>query len=356
MSLQRQRSASTGAMFVQGDEVKWIKKNGSSSCGWVVGVLTAEEKAYIFHSDGSTEEIDFKDLHLVNRYPPAARPRISIMVQSLADAELFPVPDLDEVDMPEIMKNFILGVRNEIPMTDDGFREQCRRLIDLQSVYDKIDELHGQIDELNTPDKNVIWLNQQRRDLEQTIDDLNANVSRLQADKRDLEEKVSNLEAMNQKFVGSYKQFLEQKELLVQTSQTLDGQKKELEEQLAEEKHKNNKLTEENGRNKTRIAALESQNAELERELMDTTTLYKDEITKREELQMKVASLEKNNADHLSQLELLMSANRELQQGMREWRIQNQDIFAQLKNLSSRKITSSPAQVADVMEPVSVAS
>ena len=161
-----------------------------------------------------------------------------------------------------------------------------------------------QINELNTPDKNVIWLNAQRRELETTIDDLNNRVSDLKGNKRDLEDKVASLEAMNQKFVGSYKQFLEQKEKLVNISQTLDEQKKELEENLAEEKHNNNKLTGENGRHLQKIMSMENQNTDLLRELNDTKSLYKEEITKREELQMKVASCEKTNADLLSQLEV----------------------------------------------------
>lgn len=337
MSLHRQASVSSSA-FVPGDEVEWHLTGGDRGIGWILA-LEGTNSAYVFHADGSHVEMEFEHLSLQARYPPRVRPRVALMVQLAVKENVLPKPNLEDIDIPEVMANFIHGVRDQIPLSIESFREQCRRLKDLQSVYDKIDELHEQISELNTPDKNVIWLNAQRRELENTIDGLNNRVSDLKGNKRDLEDKVASLEAMNQKFVGSYKQFLEQKEKLVNISQTLDEQKKELEENLAEEKHNNNKLTGENGRHLQKIMSMENQNTDLLRELTDTKSLYKEEITKREELQMKVASCEKTNADLLSQLELLVSANRELQQGMREWRIQNQDIFAQLKNLSTRNVS-----------------
>lgn len=302
-------------------------------------IFPADDKAWVVHADGSFVERGFSDLQLVSRFPTGARKAASAMVQTLGDDPNFNCNfDLENSELPSAMKNFIGGVGRAMPMSRDLFQEQCQRLIDLQGVYDKISELEDQIVDLSTPDKNVIWLNQQRRDLEGTIDDLNGKISDLQGDKSELEEKVAQVEAMNAKFVGSYKQFLEQKELLVTMSQNLEQQKNDLELNLGDETHKNNQLTENNAKQVVAIQQLESQNADLNRELNDTRGLYKEEITRREDLQIKVANLEKTNADLLSQLELLISANRELQQGMREWRIQNQDIFAQLKNLSSRKI------------------
>merc|ERR1719499_1161062 len=223
-------------------------------------------------------------------------------------------------------------------MTRDMFVEHLGRLIDLQGVFDKITELEEQIAELNRPDKNVNWLNQRRRDLEKNIEENENKIALLNNDKRELEEKVAQLESMNAKFVGSYKQFLEQKSLLVNTSQKLDEQKKLLEQQLSEEKLLVSKLTDTGGNQEAAIAQLQTEKADLHRELLDTKGLFKEEITRRENCEIKISNLEKQNADLLAQLELLVSANRELQQGMREWRIQNQDIFAQLKNLSSRKI------------------
>lgn len=337
--LQRQRSASTSSMFIPGDEVKWMMVDQSSDHGWVTRIFPADDKAWVVHADGSFVERGFADLHLVSRFPSGARKAAAAMVQTLGDDPNFNCNfDLESADLPSAMKNFIGGVGRAMPMSRELFQEQCQRLIDLQGVYDKIGELEDQIVDLSTPDKNVIWLNQQRRDLEGTIDELNDKISGLQGDKAELEEKVAQVEAMNAKFVGSYKQFLEQKELLVTMSQNLEQQKNDLEHNLGDETHRNNQLTESNAKQMVMIQQLESQNSDLNRELNDTRGLYKEEITRREDLTIKVANLEKTNADLLSQLELLISANRELQQGMREWRIQNQDIFAQLKNLSSRKI------------------
>jgi len=337
--MQRQRSASTKSAFIAGDEVKWIALGGEEDSGWVTRVFPLEEKCWILHPDGTFKEVPFGDLHLVARFPVAARGVGALCVQSLGSDPSFDTkPNLDDTELPQAMKSFIESMARSMPMSRNSFVEFLGRLVDLQGVFTKIDELEDHIGELSKPDKNVNWLHQQRRQHENTIENLNQDVAELRSDKDDLEEKVGQLESMNAKFVGSYKQFLEQKELLVNTSQKLDDQKKMLERQLAEEKALTAKLMETGGNQEAFIAALSTQKSDFSRELEDTKGLYKEEIRRRENCEVKIANLEKTNADLLSQLEVMVSANRELQQGFREWRIQNQDIFAQLKNLSSRKV------------------
>jgi len=326
-------------MFIVGDEVKWMLIGEEEDSGWITRIFPTEERAWIIHPDGTFKEVGFGDLHLVARFPSSVRNLGALCVQSLGtDPNFVTKPDLDSLDLPKEQRNFIESMVRCMPMSRGLFQEHMGRLIDLSGVFDKISDLEQQIADLNRPDKNVNWLNQRRRDLEKTIEENEDKIALLSNERRQLEEKVAQLESMNAKFVGSYKQFLEQKELLVNTSQKLDEHKKMLEQQLSEEKMLVSKLTETGGNQESAIAQLQTEKSDLRRELVDTKGLFKDEITRRENCEMKIATLEKQNADLLAQLELLVSANRELQQGMREWRIQNQDIFAQLKNLSSRKI------------------
>jgi len=326
-------------MFIVGDEVKWIELGGEEDSGWVTRVIPDREKAWIIHPDGTFKEVAFGDLHLVAPFPASSRAVAAICVQSIgSDPNFDTTVNLDETELQKEQKSFIESMRRSMPMSREMFVEHLGRLIDLQRVFDQIMNLEEEIEVLNRPDKNVNWLNQQRRENENTIENLNEDIRELRADKSELEEKVAQLESMNAKFVGSYKQFLEQKELLVNTSQKLDDQKKMLERQLADQKALTAKLTETGGNQEAFIAALSTQKSDLQREYEDTKSLFREEIRRRENCDIKIANLEKTNADLLSQLEVMVSANRELQQGFREWRIQNQDIFAQLKNLSSRKV------------------
>eukprot|EP00494_Astrolonche_serrata_P030990 UN31259 len=269
----------------------------------------------------------------MSRFAPDLKPWIEIATQNLAKSSDMKAADLSMEDIPSELKNTIRYLREQVPMTVERFKMECDRIKDLRMVFNKIDDLKTEIKELNTPDKNVIWLNKQRRDLETNLEDLNNDKRTLTRQNAAQKEKIQQLEVMNQKFIGSYKEFLKQKEILVNASTGLETAKTKLGEQLKISQEDNAKSKTHNDTLREAIAILEQKQANLERDLADTKVLYKEEIKLREECQMKIASLEKTNAELLSQLEIIISANRELQQGMREWRIQNQDIFSQLKTL-----------------------
>jgi len=326
-------------MFVPGDEVQITARKHESyeKIGWVLRVLTGEEQVHVFFSDGSfAQGLNYADVHLEKRYSPLVRQNISLLVQTCVRNDIMEPPNLDSADIEESMRNLINGAKTQIPMNDHNFRETCKRVDDLEKVYQRIHNLEEKIIELDTPDKNRTWLLQQKVTLEQDIEDLRDKISGLNVQIRDKNEDIARLEEMNQKFVSGYKKFLQQKELLVSTSQTLDSQKRELEDHLFKEKNVTNKLASDLAHRSQQIASLDSKNSELDRILVETKDMWKNEINRREEMQIKIANLEKNNADLLSQLELLISANRELQQGVRSWRTQNQEIFSTLTNLSSR--------------------
>ena len=82
-----------------------------------------------------------------------------------------------------------------------------------------------------------------------------------------------------------------------------------LEKQLAEEMSLTAKLTETGGNQEAFIAALSTQKSDLHRELEDTKGLFKEEIRRRENCEVKIANLEKTNADLLSQLEVTINSS-----------------------------------------------